>query len=90
MFNLNDGEMSDSQTVFEYLGHELTVRCANDLIFARTLYVQCCSSPISSRRSVQRFYQGIEQACQQLDCSLLKSTDSTESLLKSMHKIIFC
>jgi phosphoribosylaminoimidazole (AIR) synthetase len=65
--------MSDSQTVFEYLGHELTVRCANDLICARTLYIQCCSSPISSRRSVQRFYQGIEQACQQLDCTLLKS-----------------
>lgn len=80
LFNLNDGEMSDSQTVFEYLGHELTVRCANDLIYARILYVQCCSSPISSRRSIQRFYQGIEQACQQLDCSLLKSKSTRTSL----------
>jgi phosphoribosylaminoimidazole (AIR) synthetase len=71
--------MSDSQTVFEYLGHELTVRCANDLICARTLYVQCYSSPISSRRSIQRFYQGIEQACQQLDCTLLKTTTTAIS-----------
>ncbi|CAF1417401.1 unnamed protein product [Adineta steineri] len=77
LFNLNDGDMSDSQTVFEYLGHELTVRCANDLICARTLYIQCYSSPISSRRSIQRFYQGIEQACQQLDCTLLKTTTTT-------------
>ncbi|CAF4041832.1 unnamed protein product [Rotaria sordida] len=79
LFNLNDGDMNDSQTVFEYLGHELTVRCANDLICARTLYVQCCSLPISSRRSIQRFYQGIEQACQQLDCTLLKTTTTTIS-----------
>jgi phosphoribosylaminoimidazole (AIR) synthetase len=75
--------MSDSQTVFEYLGHELTVRCANDLLCARTLYVQCCSSPISSRRSIQRFYQGIEQACQQLDCTLLKTTTITSSTFNS-------
>ncbi|CAF4545432.1 unnamed protein product, partial [Rotaria sp. Silwood1] len=79
LFNLNDGDMNDSQTVFEYLGHELTVRCANDLICARTLYVQCCSLPLSSRRSIQRFYQGIEQACQQLDCTLLKTTTITTS-----------
>jgi len=79
LFNLNDGEMSDSQTVFEYLGHELTVRCANDLICARTLYVQCSSSPVSTRRSIQRFYQGIEQACQQLDCALLKTTNVSSS-----------
>jgi len=71
--------MSDSQTVFEYLGHELTVRCANDLIYARTLYIQCCSLPISSRRSIQRFYQGIDQACQQFDCTLLKTTTTTIS-----------
>lgn len=71
--------MNDSQTVFEYLGHELTVRCANDLICAHTLYVQCCSLPVPSRRSVQRFYQGIEQACQQLDCTLLKTTSITSS-----------
>jgi phosphoribosylaminoimidazole (AIR) synthetase len=76
--------MSDSQTVFEYLGHELTVRCANDLICARTLYVQCCSSPISSRRSIQRFYQGIEQACQQLDCILLKTTTISSSTFNSL------
>ncbi|UJR09324.1 hypothetical protein I4U23_013567 [Adineta vaga] len=79
LFNLNDSDMSDSQTVFEYLGHELTVRCANDLICARTLYIQCYSSPISSRRSIQRFYQGIEQACQQLDCTLLKTTTTAIS-----------
>ncbi|CAF1389651.1 unnamed protein product [Adineta ricciae] len=79
LFNLNDSDMSDCQTVFEYLGHELTVRCANDLVCARTLYIQCCSSPISSRRSIQRFYQGIEQACQQLDCTLLKTTSSAIS-----------
>ncbi|CAF3421995.1 unnamed protein product [Rotaria socialis] len=83
LFNLNDGDMNDSQTVFEYLGHELTVRCANDLICARTLYVQCCSLPASSRRSMQRFYQGIEQACQQLDCTLLKTTTTTSSSLFS-------
>jgi phosphoribosylaminoimidazole (AIR) synthetase len=66
--------MNNSQTVFEYLGHELIVRCANDLICARVLYVQCCSLPtLSYGRSIQRFYQGIEQACQQLDCSFLKS-----------------
>ena len=66
--------MNDSQTVFEYLGHELAARCANDLIGARALYVQCCSLPLSSHgRSIQRFYQGIEQACQQLDCTFLKS-----------------
>jgi phosphoribosylaminoimidazole (AIR) synthetase len=76
--------MSDSQTVFEYLGHELTVRCANDLIYARTLYIQCCSSPISSRRSIQRFYQGIEQACQQLDCTLLKTTTISSSIFSSL------
>mgnify|MGYP002385064051 FL=1 len=77
LFNLNDGDMNDSQTVFEYLGHELTVRCANDLICARTLYIQCCSYPLTSRRSIQRFYQGIEQACQQLDCTLLKANTTT-------------
>jgi phosphoribosylaminoimidazole (AIR) synthetase len=67
--------MNDSQSVFEYLGHELAVRSANDLICTRALYVQCCSLPISSNgRSIQRFYQGIEQACQQLDCTLLKTT----------------
>lgn len=76
--------MNDSQTVFEYLGHELTVRCANDLICARTLYVQCCSSPLSTRRSIQRFYQGIEQACQQLDCTLLKTTSVSSSLFSSL------
>ncbi len=31
--------MYDSQSVFKYLGHELTVRSANDLICARALYV---------------------------------------------------
>ena len=66
--------MNDSQTVFEYLGHELAVRCVNDLIYARTLYIQCCSLPMTSQRSIQRFYQGIEQACQQIDCTLLKTT----------------
>jgi phosphoribosylaminoimidazole (AIR) synthetase len=76
--------MSDSQTVFEYLGHELTVRCANDLIFARILYIQCYSSSISSRRSIQRFYQGIEQACQQLDCTLLKTTTVSSSSFNSL------
>jgi phosphoribosylaminoimidazole (AIR) synthetase len=76
--------MSDSQTVFEYLGHELTVRCANDLLCARTLYVQCCSSPISSRRSIQRFYQGIDQACQQLNCTLLKTTTISSSTFNSL------
>ena len=72
--------MNNSQTVFEYLGHELIVRCANDLICARALYIQCCSSPVSSYgRSIQRFYQGIEQACQQLDCTLLKTTAISSS-----------
>jgi phosphoribosylaminoimidazole (AIR) synthetase len=72
--------MNNSQTVFEYLGHELIVRCANDLICARALYVQCCSLPTSSfGRSIQRFYQGIEQACQQLDCTFLKTTSITSS-----------
>ena len=91
LFNLNDGEMSDSQTVFEYLGHELTVRSANDLLYARILYVQCCSSPISSRRSIQRFYQGIEQACQQLDCSLLKSNPHPSLSLRAVwsHRWFF-
>ncbi len=75
MFNLNDGDGNNSQTVFEYLGHELIIRCANDLICARPLYVQCCSLPTSSStRAIQRFYQGIDQACQQLDCTLLKTT----------------
>jgi phosphoribosylaminoimidazole (AIR) synthetase len=76
--------MSDSQTVFEYLGYELAVRCANDLICARILYVQCCSSSLSSRRSVQRFYQGIEQACQQLDCTLLKTTTISSTSFSSL------
>ena len=76
--------MSDSQTVFEYLGHELTVRCANDLLCAKTLYVQCCSSPFSSRRSIQRFYQGIEQACQQLDCTLLKTNTISSSTFNAL------
>jgi phosphoribosylaminoimidazole (AIR) synthetase len=72
--------MNNSQTVFEYLGHELIVRCANDLICARVLYVQCCSLPtLSYGRSIQRFYQGIEQACQQLDCTLLKTTAISSS-----------
>ncbi|CAF2742998.1 unnamed protein product [Rotaria sp. Silwood2] len=63
LFNLNDGDMNDSQTVFEYLGHELTVLCANDLICA-------C----------------IEQACQQLDCTLLKTTTAAiqSSLFSSL------
>jgi phosphoribosylaminoimidazole (AIR) synthetase len=79
--------MNNSQTVFEYLGHELIVRCANDLICARTLYVQCCSLPTSSYgRSIQRFYQGIEQACQQLDCTLLKTT-SISSSSSSFHAL---
>ncbi|CAF1130527.1 unnamed protein product [Rotaria sordida] len=43
--------MNDSQTIFEYLDRELTVRFANDLIYAR-----------------------IEQAYQQLDYTLLKTT----------------
>ncbi|CAF1105758.1 unnamed protein product [Rotaria sordida] len=51
LFNLNDRDMNYSQTIFEYLDHELTVRFANDLIYAR-----------------------IEQAYQQLDCTLLKTT----------------
>jgi len=76
--------MSDSQTVFEYLGHELTVRCANDLIFARILYIQCYSSSISSRRSIQRFYLGIEHACQQLHCTLLKTTTVSSSSFNSL------
>ncbi|CAF1009471.1 unnamed protein product [Adineta steineri] len=80
LFNLNDGDMNDSQNVFEYLGHELAVRSANDLICAQALYIQCCSLPISFyERSVQRFYQGIEQACQQLDCTFLKTTSVSSS-----------
>ncbi|CAF1953802.1 unnamed protein product [Rotaria magnacalcarata] len=80
LFNLNDKDMNDSQTVFEYLGYELAVRCANDLSYARPLYIQCCSSPISTyERSVQRFYQGIEQACQQLNCTFLKTTSISSS-----------
>ena len=80
LFNLNDGDMTKSQTVFEYLGHELIIRCANDLICARPLYAQCCSLPTSiNGRSIQRFYHGIEQACQQLDCTLLKTTAISSS-----------
>jgi phosphoribosylaminoimidazole (AIR) synthetase len=72
--------MNNSQTVFEYLGYELIIRCANDLICARALYVQCCSLPTSIYgRSIQRFYQGIDQACQQLDCTLLKTTAISSS-----------
>jgi phosphoribosylaminoimidazole (AIR) synthetase len=72
--------MNNSQTVFEYLGHELIIRCANDLICARALYVQCCSLPTTIHgRSIQRFYQGIDQACQQLDCTLLKTTAISSS-----------
>ena len=72
--------MPNSQTVFEYLGHELIIRCANDLICARALYAQCCSLPTSTHgRSIQRFYQGIDQACQQLDCTLLKTTAVSSS-----------
>ncbi|CAF2709014.1 unnamed protein product [Rotaria sp. Silwood2] len=80
LFNLNDKDMNDSQTVFEYLGYESAVRCANDLSYARLLYIQCCSLPISSyERSIQRFYQGIEQACQQLNCTFLKTTSNSSS-----------
>ncbi|UJR36831.1 hypothetical protein I4U23_029544 [Adineta vaga] len=80
LFNLNDGNMNDSQTIFEYLGHELAVRSANDLICARALYVQCCSLPTtSSERSIQRFYHGLEQACQQLNCTFLQTTSISAS-----------
>jgi phosphoribosylaminoimidazole (AIR) synthetase len=72
--------MNNSQTVFEYLGHELIIRCANDLICARALYVQCYSLPVTTfSRSIQRFYQGIERACQQLDCTFLKTTSASAS-----------
>lgn len=58
----------------------MIIRCANDLICARPLYVQCCSLPTTTYpRSIQRFYQGIEQACQQLNCTLLKSTAMASS-----------
>lgn len=80
LFNLNDKDLSDSQNVFEYLGYELAVRCVNDLCNARAFYIQCCSLPISSyERSIQRFYQGIEQACQQLNCTFLKTTSISPS-----------
>ena len=37
--------------------------------------MQCCSLPTATYpRSIQRFYQGIDQACQQLNCTLLKTT----------------
>ncbi|CAF0854195.1 unnamed protein product [Rotaria sordida] len=80
LFNLNDKDMNDSQNVFEYLGYELAIRCANDLNYARPLYIQCSSLPLSSyERSIQRFYQGIEQACQQLNCTFLKTTSNSLS-----------
>lgn len=84
---MNDGDLSNSQTVFEYLGHELIIRCANDLICARPLYVQCCSLPTTTYpRSIQRFYQGIDQACQQLNCTLLKTT-AIASSSSSFHAL---
>ncbi|CAF1211359.1 unnamed protein product [Adineta ricciae] len=80
LFNLTDGNMNDSQTIYEYLGHELAIRSASDLIGSRALYIQCCSLPTTtSGRSIQRFYHGLEQACQQLECTLLQTTSISAS-----------
>jgi len=80
LFNLNQADMNNNQNLFEYLGYELVVRCANDLISSQILYVQCCSLCLSTcSRSIHRFSQGLEQACEQFNCTLLKNTSISSS-----------